>query len=243
MTRYSPPTLYQCPVCAGYFKHYALQSLFFDAALPDWSDGKNANWWALASGAVGRCPSCTSIVWIEDAVALMPAPSEPRSIGPLARTWHRMTGDKRGRLREEREWLALPKGMQRAERVDGLHHAHDLIDALGALPPDALDREIHLRRRLWWASSDHLRGRHGVAYIALPSVAEDVAYANAQRLLELIQRDPKAQVERGELLRQLTRFDEAVGILKAVKPDGYSEIKAVKIERLARASNSALSIL
>lgn len=165
----------------------------------------------------------------------MAAPSEPLPIGSLARAWHRMMGDKRGRLRKEREWHALPKGLQHAQRIDGLHHAHDLIDALGALRPDALDREIHLRRRLWSASNDHLRGQHGLAYIGLPGVAEEVAHANALRLLELFEHDPDEQVARGELLRQLGRFDEAVAVLKAVKPDGYREVKALKIKRLALA--------
>jgi hypothetical protein len=242
MTRFAPPTLYQCSACAGYFKRYGFRSLFFDE-VPDWSDGKNSNWWARASGSVGRCPSCIGIVWIEDAIELMPAPSEPPPIGPLERIWHRMTGDKRGRLSEEQDWQALPAGIQQAERFDGLHHAHDLIDALLALPPDALDREGHLRRRLWWASNDHLRGQRGVSLVALPGVAEDVAQANMQRLLALIEHDPDEQVERGELLRQLGRFDEAVAVLKAVKPDGHSEIKAVKIERLAAARVAELQNL
>lgn len=235
MTRLAPPTLYQCPACAGYFKHCALRSLFFDDAVPQWSDGKNGNWWARESGSVGRCPSCASIVWIEDAEPVMVAPSEPLPIGPLARAWHRMTGDKRGRLREEREWHALPNGLQHAQRIGGLHHAHDLIEAIQALPRDAHDREIHLRRRLWWSSNDHLRGQHDCAHSALPGVAEEVAHANVRRLLELFQHVPDEQVARGELLRQLGRFDEAVAVLKAVEPDGYSEVKALKITRLALA--------
>lgn len=173
----------------------------------------------------------------------MPAPCKPRPIGLLARFWHRVTGDKRGRLSEEREWQALPVGIQQAESIDGLHQAHDFLDALGALPPDELDRERYLRRRLWRASNDHLRGQHGVCHVALPKVAEDVAHANMLRLQELLEHDPEGQVERGELLRQLGRFDEAVKVLKAVKPDGYSEVKAVKIERLAQAQVSELRVL
>lgn len=243
MTRLAPPTLYQCPACAGYFKHYALRSLFFDDAVPQWSDGKNGNWWARESGSVGRCPSCTSVVWIEDAEPVMLAPSEPLPIGPLARAWHRMTGDKRGRLREEREWHALPKGLQHAQRIGGLHHAHDLIEAIQALPRDAHDREIHLRRRLWWSSNDHLRGQHGCADSAMPGVAEEVAHANVRRLLELFEHDPDEQVARGELLRQLGRSDEAVAVLKAVKPDGFSEVTAAKIEGLASAGVAGLRML
>jgi hypothetical protein len=61
--------------------------------------------------------------------------------------------------------------------------------------------------------------------------------------LELIRHDPESQVEHGELLRQVGRFEEAVAVLKAVRPDGYNEVKAVKIERLARAGIAELKDL
>lgn len=69
------------------------------------------------------------------------------------------------------------------------------------------------------------------------------ALANSLRLLELFEHDPARQVERGELLRQLGRFDDAVAVLKAVKPDGYSEVRAIKIERLARECIAELRLL
>ena len=49
---------------------------------------------------------------------------------------------------------------------------------------------------------------------------------------------PTEMIEQGELLRQLGRFDEAIAMLKAVPADGHSEVKAVKIERLARSGDS-----
>ena len=48
---------------------------------------------------------------------------------------------------------------------------------------------------------------------------------------------------RGELLRQMGRFDEAVAVLKAVIPDGYSEVKAIKIERFALARENRLQMM
>nr|WP_315256598.1 hypothetical protein [uncultured Duganella sp.] len=244
MTRFAPPMLYQCPACAGYFTRSVLSSLHFYDDVPDWSDGKNGNWWAHASGTVGRCPACAGIIWLDDAADLMPAPTKPRPIGGIARLWHQVTGDRRGRLREECEWLALPLPIREAESIDRLGGAQDFIDALAALSANETDREINLRRRLWWASNDHLRQHSGDTATTLsPAVAVDVARTNAQRLLELIHHDPKAQVERGELLRQLGRFDEAVAVLQAVKPDGYNEVKAVKIERLALAGLAELRAL
>ena len=234
MTRFSPPIIHQCPACAGYFKRYALISLFFDT-VTEWSDGKSGQWWANASGSVGRCPACTSIVWLADAHEIMRAPYKPRSTGPVARAWHRITGDRNGWLSEEREWEALPDGIKNAEQFEGLKCADDFIEALATLQPDAVDCEKHLRQRLWWASNDLLRvvtGQEGSA--PQPAVAAEITRANARRLLEMVERDTKRQVIRGELLRQLGRFDEAVAVLKAVVPDGHSEVKAIKIERLAR---------
>lgn len=240
MTRFSPPIIHRCPACAGYFKRYALISLFFDDVTV-WSDGKSGQWWANASGSVGRCPECTGIVWLVDANEIMRAPYKPRPISPLVRVWHRLTGDRGGRLRDEREWDSLPAGIRNAEQFDGLKCADDFIEALAALPPDAVDREKHLRQRLWWASNDHLRVLDSEAGAApQPAVAEEIARANAQRLVELLEHDPKEQVARGELLRQLGRFDEAVEVLAAVVPDGHSEVKAIKIERLARLRTTLL---
>jgi len=245
MTRLAPPTLHQCPACAGYFKRSVLVSLHFYDDVPEWSDGMSGQWWAGASAPVGRCPACRNVVWVDDAIAVMQAPQEPRQIGPMARLWHRITGDKRGRLRDERKWALLPTGIKQAKNIDRLECADDFIEALAALPAaDDDGREVYLRRRLWWASSDHQRVRvDGMLVTSSPAVAAAPALANRLRLLELLEHDPKAQVERGELLRQLGRFDEAVAVLKAVKPDGYSEVMAVKIERLAAAGITELQNL
>lgn len=244
MTQLSAPTLYQCPACAGYFTRSVLTFLHFYDDVPDWSDGMNGQWWAGIGAPVGRCPTCTKVVWVDDAKAVMPAPREPRPVGGVSRLWHRMTGDSKGQLRDERDWIALPQEIKEADCINGLQGARDLLDALAALLPDTRDREIYVRRRLWWASSDHHRLRSdGTPNASLPAVSPADAHANALRLLELFETDPSNQVERGELLRQLGRFGEAVAVLKAVKPDGYSEIKASKIQRLAQAHHTKLALL
>jgi hypothetical protein len=212
--------------------------------VPEWSDGMNGQWWGGMGAPVGRCPRCAKIVWVDDATVVMPAPRKPRPIGAVARLWHLVTGDRKGRLRDEREWAALPDGIKGAERIDCIQDVQDFIDALAGLPPDTPGREAHLRHRLWWASSNHQRlGADGAPIAPQPVVNAATARANKERLLALLTHDPKAQVARGELLRQLGRFDEAVAVLKAVKPDGYSEVKAVKIERLALARNAELKVV
>lgn len=174
----------------------------------------------------------------------MRLPWKPSAMGAVTRLWHRMTGDRDGRIRDEREWDSLPAGVKSAERIDGLRTARDFIEALATNPPDALEREVHLRLRLWWESNDHLRQRTADKTLATePAMADADAHTNILRLLVLVESDPNRQVERGELLRQLGRFDEAVAVLKAVEPNGHSEVKAVKIERLARAHDAQLRML
>lgn len=241
MTRFAPPTLYQCPACAAYFTRSVLTSLHYHNNVKDWSDGMSGQWWAGMGAPVGRCPACAKVIWTDAAKAVMPAPWKPRPIGAVDRLWHRVTGDRSGRLRDEREWNEVPLEIKEAKSIAGLHSAKDYIDALALLPADAEEREVYLRRRLWWASNDHQRLRtDGTPVAAEPVMAPTESHANMLRLLVMVEHDPKQQVERGELLRQLGRFDEAVAVLKAVKPNGYSEVKAVKLERLARAGIAEL---
>ena len=148
MTRFAPPDLHQCPACAGYFKRDALISLHFADDVPEWSDGKCGQWWAGASGHVGRCPACSGIVWIDDATVVMEALFAPRPIGAVARVRYYITGDRSGRLQEERDWHTLPPAIQQAKSIDGLVHAEDLIEALATVAPGSPEREVHLRCRL-----------------------------------------------------------------------------------------------
>ena len=244
MTRYSAPIIHQCPACAGHFKRHTLTSMHFHADVPDWSDGKNTQWWASASGSVGRCPVCSTSVWIEDALEVMHLPRYPPTMLGLDRLWHRMTGDRNGRLRDVLEWEALPAALRNAESLNWLSEADDFIAALTEAPQQSRERELHLRVRLWWALNDRLRHDGGGTRSASHSLMQrSIARPNMLRILELIEDSPKAQVTRGELLRQLGRFEEAVVVLKAVVPDGRSEVRAVRIERLASARIAALQPL
>ena len=61
--------------------------------------------------------------------------------------------------------------------------------------------------------------------------------ANMHAILTLLEQDEMRAhdlVEKGELLRLLGRFGDAIAVLKAVPPDGHNEIRASRIEALAR---------
>jgi hypothetical protein len=238
MTRLSAPTLYQCPACAGYFTRSVLTSLHFYDDVPEWSDGMNGQWWAGMGAPVGRCPACSKVVWVDDATAVMPAPCKPCPIGAVARLWYRVTGDSKGRLRDERDWIALPREIKEADRIDGLRSARDLLDALAALLPDAWDREIYVRRRLWWATNDHIRFfKDGSRVVEVPVAAEVDRRENMLRMIEMHEAAGSGLAERAELLRQLGQFDDAIRLLTSGTPEIKASDNAARMLRWAKAGD------
>lgn len=235
MTRLSSLTLYRCPACPGYFTRSVLTSLHFYNDVPSWSDGKNEQWWVGLSGPAGRCPTCHAVIWVDDAGELMPAPREPRAIGALTRLWHLLTGDRSGRLRDEKEWAALPDAIKDAEHLVGLNTTQDYIDALAQLGPLTPDREEYLRRKLWWASNDHLRRESNA-----PTLDVDAARANMERLPALLPSTART-LERVELYRQLGRFREALDLIPAVPSDQW--VKAGLQRQWAEAGDSTMRII
>lgn len=213
MTRLSPTKLYRCPACAGCFTRSGLSSLHFHADVPEWSDGKNEQWWADIGAPAGRCPTCLAFIWIHDVPEWMPAPVEPRPIGRMSRLWHRLTGDRHGRIRAEREWAALDPALKNAESLVGLRTTQDFVDALAQMAPMAPDQEEYLRRKLWWSANDHLRQGD-----ANPTLDAQAARANMERLLALLSSAART-LERVELCRQLGRFREALDLVALLTPE------------------------
>lgn len=235
MTRLAPPALYRCPACAGHFTRSVLTSLHFYADVPCWSDGKNEQWWVGLGGPAGRCPTCLMVVWVEDSTEVMPAPHEPATMGSLSRLWHLLTGDRSGRLQDEQEWASLPRAIKEAERLAGLNTTHDYLDALAQIVPLRPDQEEYLRRKLWWASNDHLR-RESTA----PTLEVGAARANMERLLTLLP-DTARIMERIELCRQLGRFQEALDLIPSVPSDQW--VKANLQQRWAEARDSTMRVI
>lgn len=234
MTQMSTPTLYRCPECRGYFTRATLTFLHFYDDVPCWSDGKNEQWWVGIGGPVGRCPTCSKITWVEDATELMPAPHEPRAIGMVPRLWYLLTGDRRGRLQDERKWSLLPREIKDAGQLIMLSTAMGYVEAI-ALVPLPLDRETYLRRKLWWASNDHRRVK-----ASSPALEADVARDNMERLLTLIPADT-CTLERVELYRQLGRFQEALDMLPSLPADQW---RWVQLQRQwATAGDSTMRVI
>ena len=235
MTQLSGPTLHRCPACNGYFTRSILTFLHFYDDVPSWSDGKNEQWWAGIGSPAGRCPTCSMILWIDDADALMPAPEKPAALSALARLWHLLTGDRSGKLKGEREWSSLPREIKEAARFIRLSTVQDYIDALAHIASLLPDQEEYLRRKLWWASNDHHRRGSGG-----PELEVKAARANMERLLALLPSDAWT-LERVELYRQLGRFQEALNLIPSIPPDQWR--KAHLQQQWAEAGDSSVRVI
>lgn len=95
-----------------------------------------------------------------------------------------------------------------------------------------------------WTLNDRYRSRFdGSPLPDVPTWPELAERSNMEALLAL-PREGKVQqegmIQQGELLHLLGRFNEAIAVLKAVPSDGHSEVRAVKIERLAWGGDTQL---
>ena len=104
------------------------------------------------------------------------------------------------------------------------------------------DRLLWLRNRIWWGLNDRYRTRFdGSPLPDVPTWPLPAERTNMEAILAMLrdaEAEPWSMIQQGELLRLLGRFDEAVAVLKAVPADGHSEVRAVKIERLARSGDT-----
>ncbi|MBA5686720.1 hypothetical protein [Rugamonas apoptosis] len=234
MTSFQDPEVRKCPGCEGFFLRQRLRTINFSGTR-DWSDGAPTAWWAQSP--LVRCRACAAIFWREDTEVVGVLPSKPWPIGRLARLLARWRDDPHGRLREEQEWLQLPDGWKSAQSADSADF-EDVAYVLARSEGLSRDRLLWLRRRIWWTLNDRFRVRSDGSPIPnVPTMPEADEWANMRAILDLLEQGemrPADMVEKGELLRLLGRLNEAAAVLRAVQPDGHSEIRASLIERLAR---------
>lgn len=104
------------------------------------------------------------------------------------------------------------------------------------------DRLLWLRNRIWWGLNDRYRPRsYGAPVPDAPSWPAAAERSNMEVILGILQdgeQQPGSMIQQGELLRLLGRLDEAIALLRTVPADGHSEVRAVKIERLARSGDT-----
>ena len=243
MTRYAAPSVHVCPGCNAFFLRRRYRSVNFFGT-QDWSDGVPTMLWRQEP--LVRCDACAALFWLDDIEPIGIMPEAPGPIGRLARAWMGWRGDPQGLLREAEEYaqtLALWGSAQYIGRVG----FDDVVHVLARSEGVSRDQLLWLRKRIWWSLNDRYRRRvDGSPVPDVPSWLEADERANMQAILDMLREGevlPGEMIQQGELLRLLGRFDEAVAVLEAVPADGHSEVRAVKIERLARSGDAQVRLL
>ena len=235
MTSYAQPLVIQCPKCRSCLYRRRLRS-FNDFGAMGWSDGYTSIFGLNSVSQLGRCAYCKKVFWLDDAEALGVLPREELQIGEFSRIYHRITGDSDGVLERERIWNETPWEWKNAKPAE-VPEFFDLRTALSDQDSLTPEREVWLRRGIWFEGNDHLRlNREGKPLRSTPRMSDDETRRNMLVLLELISEGlASPATEKGELLRELGRFDEAIETLRDVPAD-YRE-QADLIIGFARASD------
>jgi len=196
-------------------------------------------WWRQEP--LVRCSACAALFWLEDIEPVGIMPDAPRPIGRFIRAWLRWRGDPQGLLHSEEEWSRAMASWGQAGYIGSVKF-DDVMYVLARSKGISRARVLWLRKRIWWDLNDRYRSRQdGSSIPDVPTWPQALERSNMEAILAMLReggRHPTDMIEQGELLRELGRFDEAIAVLKAVPADGHSEVRAVKIERLARSRDS-----
>ncbi|WP_156923888.1 hypothetical protein [Massilia alkalitolerans] len=238
MTSYSAPSVHVCPGCDAFFLRRRLRTINF-FGMRDWSDGAPSMWWRQEP--LVQCEACAALFWLDDIEPVGIMPDAARPIGRLTRAWLRWRGDPAGQLQAHEEWTKAMKSWGHAQHV-GRVNFDDVVYVLSRSKGVGRDRLLWLRNRIWWGLNDRYRSRSdGSPVPDAPSWPAAAERSNMEVILDILrdgEQQPGSMIQQGELLRLLGRFDEAIALLKAVPADGHSEVRAVKIERLARSGDT-----
>ena len=193
-----------------------------------------------------RCNACAALFWMDDVESVGVLPKMPRDIGPLALKWLRWRGDPEGRLQLHEDWSHAMTSWGHAQQI-GRVSFDDVVYVLARSKGVRRDRHLWLRNRIWWGLNDRYRSFSDDSPLPdLPKWPAGLERTNMEVILGMLQEaeaQPWNLIQQGELLRLLGRFDEAVAVLKAVPADGHSEVRADKIEKLARKGDTRVRIL
>jgi hypothetical protein len=158
----------------------------------------------------------------------------------------RWRGDPQGQLRAEEEGSQALALWGSAQYIGSVNF-DDVVYVLARSEGVNRDQLLWLRKRVWWSLNDRYRRHADNSPLPdVPSWSEVDERTNMEAILGMLQESevlPSDMIQHGELLRLLGRFDEAVAVLKAVPADGHSEVRAVKIERLARSGDMQVRLL
>ncbi len=212
MSRFAAPAILACPCCESPMLQRRMASIHIYGATY-WSDGYTSTICIGCGLDIGVCPSCEGMFWVEDAKQLGILHDEPESTAwPW---WKRAIGrfDKADAaiMQRERVWREMPDDWHFTADI-GQPRARELLWWLKHGIADTPEREWRLRQKLWWAGNHSDRG-----YSRQNPMDSEQVRENLMSLLDQADQeidDAKRGLTQAELLRQLSRFDDALAVLE-----------------------------
>lgn len=182
--------------------------------------------------------------WSEDAREIVLLPRQPITLGRIATWFEKITRDKNGVLSNIECWNRIPIELKKAPYLSFADSA-DWLDEYSRVSELSIEREITVRRQVWWVSQNHLRIEFDDRPMSSDvEVTQDEADKNRLALLHLHERgEIPFPAERVELLRQLSRFDECFELIIELgdKPKKFELILQIQI--LAKSQNSMVQVI
>ncbi|MBN1922516.1 MAG: hypothetical protein JW892_14810 [Anaerolineae bacterium] len=209
--RPGPDKVIECPHCRTPARVFTLFSGNTCGART-WTDGKTIALMLPQPPFITKCSGCNHYFWLSEAKVIGEIPVWEPEMWLNPRTWRRIPG----------KWRA-------AKHVRELSEMESL-EAIGVPVAHNIEQEVHLRVRAWWASNDPMRSRDQCegAQIQTASPRSLEATMNLEHLLELLdESDPYERIVKAEVLRELGRFDDAIGLLDFNFPSEYAGVAAL----------------
>jgi hypothetical protein len=211
-----PDKVIVCPSCKGLETYLTLYS-FTEWMVYEWTDGFRLSYSRPRPPAVVKCSNCSYVYWLKDAEVI-------------------------GELQQREGTTSLPE-WHKAEHVVEPSEADyyaAITSGLGRTP----EEERGARTLAWWKSNEPLRGnivtevyeywnsapvrwnqdRRVKREIGTWNLDPTARQANMELLVPLLDLSDAGghRLVRAEVLRQLGRFDEALGALRDVGSERYS---------------------
>jgi len=205
-----PDVVFECPGCKALARLQTVSSgNTFGSTL--WSDGKLDAPMLPETPIVTECPGCSTIYWVEDT----------RELGKFSS--YTLPGAGGSSERTPEEWRRAP----RMKPLDA-DACRRYLSVTTALP---LQRERYLRMKLWHALNE-LDRVVGNANARWSYGASDAGFAeNLNALMALLGETEEEILLRGECLRELGRFDEAIEVLSKISSDHWVASQLVALAR------------
>lgn len=178
-----PDTYYKCPKCGNILSKGSIKD-GNPLVGTFFSDEKKLLPFDPEYPEIGKCKRCGNLIWLD----------ESNVVG----------SDKKIILYNTRILLS-----QRARFID----IEDYFKALDLGMGYNREKEVYLRKQIWWEHNDRLleRGR------MFKDKKDEIKWENnLKRLLELlIEEDPTEKIMKAEIFRNLGRFDDCMYVLKS----------------------------